>query len=158
MLHLATHAEFRADNPTFSSVRLADRWLTVADLRELARGSQLVTLSACETGVGGLTAGDEVIGLTRGLLGAGCSTVVASLWPVNDETTALLMGQFYAEVRQGVEPAEALRSAMLALRAEHDHPYFWAPFVVMGGGQGHASESRLVDQGPHSAPQEAAQC
>ena len=156
-LHLATHANFRADNPAFSSVRLADGWLTVGDLRELVRGSQLVTLSACETGVGGLAAGDEVVGLTRGILAAGCSTVVASLWPVSDETTALLMGQFYAGVCQGVEPAEALRSAMLALRAEHDHPYFWAPFVVMGGGRGHTSEPRDVDQNPGSAPQEAVQ-
>ncbi|MBA2450451.1 MAG: CHAT domain-containing protein [Chloroflexi bacterium] len=134
-LHLATHAVFRADNPTFSSVKLADAWLTVADLAELARGAQMVTLSACETGLGGLTVGDEVLGLTRGILGAGCPTVVASLWPVSDETTALLMGRFYQELQNGAEPSTALRSAMVALRAQHDHPYFWAPFVVMGSGQ-----------------------
>ena len=69
MLHLATHGVFRADNPSFSSIKLADAWLTVRDLAEIARGAQLVTLSACETGVNGITAGDEVIGLTRGLLG-----------------------------------------------------------------------------------------
>ena len=71
VLHLATHGVFRADNPSFSSIKLADAWLTVRDLAELARGAQLVTLSACETGVSGLAAGDEVLGLTRGLLGAG---------------------------------------------------------------------------------------
>ncbi len=133
-LHVASHAVFRADNPGFSSIKLADAWLTVTDLTELARGAQLVTLSACETAVGGLAVGDEVVGLTRGLLAAGCSTVVASLWTVNDESTAKLMAGFYASLRQGDEPAEALRAAMLELRRAYDHPYFWAPFVVVGGG------------------------
>ncbi len=137
VLHLATHAVFRADNPSFSCVKLSDGWLTVADLGELARGAQLVTLSACETGLSGLAVGDEVLGLTRAILGAGCTTIVASLWPVNDETTATLMEGFYSRVRGGAEPAEALRGAMLDLRAAADHPFFWAPFMVVGAGRGH---------------------
>ena len=135
-LHLATHGVFRADNPTFSSIKLNDTWLTVNDLAELARGAQLVTLSACETGVSGLTVGDEVVGLTRGILAAGCSTVVASLWTVSDECTAHLMDRFYAHLRGGAEPAAALQAAMLTLRSEYDHPYFWAAFVAIGGGLG----------------------
>jgi CHAT domain-containing protein len=134
VLHLATHGVFRADNPSFSSIKLADAWLTVRDLAELARGAQLVTLSACETGVAGLAAGDEVIGLTRGLLGAGCSAVVASLWTVSDESTARLMEQFYTSLRIGKAPAVALRTAMLEIRQQYDHPYFWAPFLVVGDG------------------------
>jgi CHAT domain-containing protein len=134
VLHLATHGVFRADNPSFSSIKLADAWLTVRDLAEIARGAQLVTLSACETGVNGISAGDEVIGLTRGLLGAGCSAVVASLWTVSDESTARLMERFYAGLRAGRPPAEALRAAMLATRDQYDHPYFWAPFTVVGDG------------------------
>jgi CHAT domain-containing protein len=134
LLHLATHGVFRADNPSFSSIKLADAWLTVRDLAELARGAQLVTLSACETGVNGITAGDEVIGLTRGLLSAGCSAVVASLWTVSDESTAQLMERFYARLREGAAPAVALRTAMLAIREQYDHPYFWAPFLVTGDG------------------------
>ena len=134
VLHLATHGVFRADNPSFSSIKLADAWLTVRDLAELARGAQLVTLSACETGVNGLAAGDEVIGLTRGLLGAGCSAVVASLWTVSDESTSRLMERFYASLRQGTAPAVALREAMLEIRRQYDHPYFWAPFMVIGDG------------------------
>ena len=134
VLHLATHGVFRADNPSFSSIKLADAWLTVRDLAELARGAQLVTLSACETGVSGLAAGDEVLGLTRGLLGAGCSAVVASLWTVSDESTARLMERFYAGLRRGAAPAVALREAMLAIREQYDHPYFWAPFMVVGDG------------------------
>lgn len=134
ILHLATHGVFRADNPSFSSIKLADAWLTVRDLAEIARGAQLVTLSACETGVNGITAGDEVIGLTRGLLGAGCSAVVASLWTVSDESTARLMERFYASLRTGEPPAVALRAAMLQIREQYDHPYFWAPFMVIGDG------------------------
>ena len=137
-LHLATHGVFRADNPAFSSLKLHDAWLTVNDLAELARGAQLVTLSACETGVNGLTVGDEVVGLTRGILAAGCSTVVASLWTVSDESTARLMERFYAHLRDGAEPADALRAAMLALRAKYDHPYYWAAFAAVGGGLGRA--------------------
>ena len=134
VLHLATHGVFRADNPSFSSIKLTDAWLTVRDLAEIARGARLVTLSACETGVNGISAGDEVIGLTRGLLGAGCSAVVASLWTVSDESTARLMERFYASLRTGEPPAVALRAAMLAIRDRYDHPYFWAPFMVVGDG------------------------
>jgi tetratricopeptide (TPR) repeat protein len=135
-LHLATHSVFRADNPAFSSVKLADSWLTVNDLAELAHGARLVTLSACESGVTGLSVGDEVLGLTRGLLAAGCSTIVASLWTVSDESTAHLMADFYRHLRAGSEPAAALRSSMLALRPKCDHPYYWAAFAVIGGGPG----------------------
>ncbi|MFN8526454.1 MAG: CHAT domain-containing tetratricopeptide repeat protein [Chloroflexota bacterium] len=143
-LHLATHAVFRADNPAFSSIKLADAWLTVSDLAEIARGANLVTLSACETAVGGLTIGDEVIGLTRGLLGAGCASVVASLWPVNDESTARLMEHFYRSLQTGLTAAAALREAMLTLREQYDHPYFWAPFVVAGGGSTRAQCQELA--------------
>ena len=66
--------------------------------------------------------GDEVMGLTRGLLGAGCSAVVASLWTVSDESTARLMERFYANLQTGEPPAVALRSAMLAIREQYNHP------------------------------------
>jgi CHAT domain-containing protein len=141
VLHLATHGVFRADNPAFSSVKLADAWLTVADLAEVARGAQLVTLSACETGVSGLSAGDEVVGLTRGLLAAGCTAVIASLWTVSDQSTAYLMEHLYRGLRSGMNAAAALGAAMNDVRAEYDHPYFWAPFVVSGSGLGVADAS-----------------
>jgi len=152
ILHVASHAVFRRDNPAFSLLKLADGWLTVADLGELARGAQMVTLSACETGLGGLSVGDEVVGLTRGILGAGCSTVVASLWPVSDDTTARLMGRFYADLQNGTAAADALRSAMLAVRSEHDHPYFWAPFVVTGGGDPAAQSGRSTTRSGGGSP------
>jgi CHAT domain-containing protein/tetratricopeptide (TPR) repeat protein len=134
VLHVATHAVARADNPSFSSIRLADAWLTANDLADLARGARLVTLAACETGVGAVSPGDEVLGLTRGLLAAGCTAAVASLWPVSDRTTALLMPRFYSALRDGHGPSEAMRRAMHDVREAFDHPYFWAPFVVVGDG------------------------
>jgi tetratricopeptide (TPR) repeat protein len=144
ILHLATHGVFRADNPAFSSIKLADAWLTVRDLAEVARGAQLVTLSACETGISGIAAGDEVIGLTRGLLGAGCSAVVSSLWTVSDESTARLMERFYASLKGGEVPAVALRAAMLEIRQQYNHPYFWAPFLVTGDGLTSGRDDRVA--------------
>jgi CHAT domain-containing protein len=143
VLHLATHAVFRSDNPEFSSIKLSDAWLTVSDLAEIAHGVQLVTLSACETGKTGVKAGDEALGLTRGLLGAGCPLVVASLWSVNDGSTALLMNHFYGGLGEGLAPVEALRQAMQKVREEHEHPYSWAPFVVLGDGPGRPPEDRV---------------
>lgn len=143
VLHLATHAVFRSDNPEFSSIKLADAWLTVSDLAEIAHGAQLVTLSACETGKTGVKAGDESLGLTRGLLGAGCPLVVASLWSVNDGSTALLMNHFYQGLGEGLAPVDALRRAMQQVRAEHEHPYSWAPFVVLGDGPGRPESERV---------------
>ena len=135
MLHVATHAIARSDNPSFSSIRLADAWLTAVDLAELAQNAQLVTLAACETGVGAVSPGDEVLGLTRGLLAGGCIAAVASLWPVSDRTTSLLMPRFYRALRDGHGPSDAIRLAMANVRATFDHPYYWAPFIVVGDGQ-----------------------
>jgi CHAT domain-containing protein len=132
VIHLASHAVFRADNPWFSAVRLADGWLTANDLASIRLGASLVTLSACETGLNYVTAGDELIGFARGLLQAGASSVVLSLWPVSDASTAHLMGSFYAHLQAGHGPAAAMRRAQMDARLLHAHPYHWASFVVLG--------------------------
>jgi tetratricopeptide (TPR) repeat protein len=132
VLHLACHGLFRADNPMFSSLKLHDGWLTAADVMQLDLAGALVTLSACESGRNEVIAGDELIGLTRAFLGVGASTLVVSLWLVQDEATASLMEKYYERLRGGVGPAEALRAAQLEIRAERPHPYYWAPFVLVG--------------------------
>jgi CHAT domain-containing protein len=132
VLHLACHGMFRADNPMFSSLKLHDGWLTAADVLSLDLGGALVTLSACESARNQVLAGDELVGLTRGFLGAGATTLVASLWLVRDETTAWMMEKWYAGLRDGVGRAAALRNAQLALKEECSHPYYWAPFVLIG--------------------------
>jgi CHAT domain-containing protein len=131
-VHLACHGLFRADNPMFSSLKLHDGWLTAAEVMRLDLAGALVTLSACESGRNEVFAGDEPIGLTRAFLGVGASTLVVSLWLVQDEATALLMEKYYERLRGNMGPAEALRAAQLAIMDEYPHPYYWAPFITVG--------------------------
>ena len=132
VIHLASHAVFRQDNPLFSAVRLADGWLSLYDLYGMRLRAGLVTLSACETGVGDVLAGDELVGLARGFFQAGAAAVVVSLWAVNDASTARLMRRFYAHLESGRAVAAAMRLAQIEQRRELPHPYYWAPFVVIG--------------------------
>jgi CHAT domain-containing protein len=131
-LHLATHGVFRADNPTYSALELADGWLSVGELAELARGRSLVCLSACHTGMSGVGPGDELLGLTRAVLGAGVGALVASLWAANDDTAPAFMSAFYGALRSGAGRAESLRVAAQETRRHEPHPYFWAPFILVG--------------------------
>lgn len=132
VLHLATHGLFRPDNPFFSALKLADGWIDVREIYRLPLAARLVVLSACESGVGRVRGGDEVIGLARGFLGAGARSLVVSLWNVHDESAADLTDRFYAHLQQNHTPAAALRTAQQAAIAEGQHPYFWAPFLVIG--------------------------
>jgi tetratricopeptide (TPR) repeat protein len=132
VIHLASHAVFRQDNPLFSAIRLADGWLSLNDLYSLRLRASLVTLSACETGVSDVLAGDELVGLARGFFQAGAGSVVVSLWAVNDASTARLMQRFYRHLEAGQAPAAAMRLSQIELRREYPHPYFWAPFLVIG--------------------------
>ncbi len=141
-LHFATHGEFKADDPLASALILSkdeqsDGLLTVSKLYSMRFDTDLVTLSACETGLGKIASGDDVVGLTRGFLYAGASTIVASLWKVDDKATADLMRAFYTNLSR-TGKLDALRQAQLELRSKYPHPYFWAPFQLIGhtdGGQ-----------------------
>jgi len=95
-------------------------------------GTQLVVLSACDTGRGDVKPGQGVYGLHRAFLVAGAETVVMSLWKVNDETTRSLMERYYAHLLAGQGRATALREAMRELRRTQPHPHHWAPFIAMG--------------------------
>jgi hypothetical protein len=132
VIHLASHAVFRHDNPLFSAIRLADGWLSLYDLYSLRLRASLVTLSACETGLNDVLAGDELVGLARGFFQAGTASVVVSLWAVNDASTAQLMEYFYRYLESGLGPAGAMRRAQADLRRDFPHPYYWAPFLVIG--------------------------
>ncbi len=132
VIHLACHGLFRADNPMFSALKLADGWLTAADVMQFQLRDALVVLSACESGRNRVLQGDEVIGFPRALLGTGTSSVLVSLWLVQDESTAALMGHWYEQMGAGFGRGAALRHAQQALREMHPHPYYWAPFVLIG--------------------------
>lgn len=138
ILHLATHGDFRADNPLFSGLALADGWLTTIDIFNLKLKASLVTLSACQTGRSVIGGGDELLGLMRAFLGAGAASLIASFWAVEDQTTARLMQRFYQMLADGQTKAAALRQAQLhflqapELATTYNHPYFWAPFFLVG--------------------------
>jgi CHAT domain-containing protein len=132
MIHIATHGHFRQDNPMFSAIRLGDSFLSLFDLYQLRLPVELITLSGCSTGLNVVSAGDELIGLARGLLHAGAQSLVLSLWDVHDKSTAEYMSVFYRLLGEEKTKAAALRGAMLKLRSSYPHPYQWAPFILVG--------------------------
>ncbi len=173
VVHIASHFVFRSGDGSQSYLLLAGKdkqeggyHLTVSDFRENKdlplRSTELLTLSACETGVTGKTSdGRDVDGLGMTAQRKGARAVISSLWSVNDASTGQLMGDFYKRWADGagnVTKVEALRQAQLdlllgrvkplggtedrgfsqvkrredALQAGYTHPYYWAPFVLMG--------------------------
>ncbi|MFT3818432.1 MAG: CHAT domain-containing protein [Rubrivivax sp.] len=123
MLHIGTHFMLRPGN-------MGRSWMQLGDGSRL-RLQELVTLSACQTDVGG---GGEVEGLSALILDLGAQAVVASLWQVDDRSTGALMRDLYRELDAGAEPAVALRGAQLRAladrRTERAHPSHWAGFVL----------------------------
>ncbi|HWY09178.1 MAG TPA: CHAT domain-containing protein [Candidatus Acidoferrales bacterium] len=132
LLHIATHGVYRQDNPMFSGIRLGDGYLNLFDLYQMRLNANLVALSGCATGMNFVAAGDELLGLQRGLFYAGASTLLLSLWDVHDQSTSELMQLFYRKYLRTGEMATALQHAMQQLRQQNPHPYFWAPFVLVG--------------------------
>ncbi|MBS1790176.1 MAG: CHAT domain-containing protein [Acidobacteria bacterium] len=147
-VHFATHALVDEEYPARSAIMLSvpsadgtsnrteDGALQMAEIMRLKLNADLVTLSACRTGLGRLLYGEGIIGLTRAFLYAGADSVVVSLWNVNDIATASLMKSFYKHLNQGLSKDDALRQAKLELlrspQAAWRHPYYWAPFVLVG--------------------------
>jgi CHAT domain-containing protein len=131
-IHIAAHGIFRSDNPMFSSLRLGDTWLNLFDIFNLQLGAELTTLSACETGMSAVWEGDELLGLARGFLYAGTPSLVVSLWMVNDRSTSQMMRRFYKGLQDGLSKSRALREAIIEVKAAFQHPYYWAPFILLG--------------------------
>ena len=94
----------------------------------------MVTLGAFETGLNESKPGDELIGLTRSLIYAGAASVIVSLWSVYDRSTQELMLEFYKLLKNGIDKATALQQAQIKImqKEEYSHPYFWAPFILVG--------------------------
>src|SRR5258706_7587412 len=137
IIHLATHGQSRLDAPNFSYVRLADGQLNALDAFSLnLEHCELVTLSGCETGLALSGGGDEQLGLGRAFLAGGASSLVISLWSVEDNATNELMQRFYQHLLQGESRVQALRSAQCSLLHQTDsmyaHPFFWAAFRLIG--------------------------
>lgn len=135
-LHFATHGKFHPEDPLGSGLYLAmtadnDGILTAGELYSMSLDTDLVTLSACETGLGKIASGDDVVGLTRGFLYAGSRSIVASLWSVDDHATSTLMQAFYGNLAS-MNKRDALRQAQIKARQAFPHPFFWAAFQIVG--------------------------
>jgi CHAT domain-containing protein len=135
-VHLAARGILDPDDPLGSALLLArdtsgDGRLRVVDLFCLNLKADLVTVSACETANGKISGGDDVVGFTRGILYAGASSVVSSLWKVDDRSTKELMIKFYSNLKK-MDKDEALRQAQLQTRKKYPHPFHWAAFQLTG--------------------------
>lgn len=145
-LHFATHGVLAGDLPYLRQPALVlsqvgdlqgqDGFLTMGEVAALDLRAELAVLSACQTALGEEIAGEGVVGLMRAFLLAGSRAVVVSLWKVDDESTARLMGGLYRQLADGLRPAAALAEARRELRAldrgRFEHPFYWAPFVLFG--------------------------
>ncbi|HVS10717.1 MAG TPA: CHAT domain-containing tetratricopeptide repeat protein, partial [Planctomycetota bacterium] len=143
MLHLAIHGWIDATSAARSGLVLGagpgddDGVLQFREILRLRLAADLVTLSACQSALGELVTGEGMVSLARAFFYAGSDSVVATLWSVADEASADLMAELYEGLADGLPKAEALRRARLAVRADprFAHPYYWAPFVLLGRGE-----------------------
>jgi CHAT domain-containing protein len=136
LVHLATHGVYNHLNPMRSGLLLAGdtedkRLVTAEHIFESRLEAYLVTLSACQTALGKMTGGDELIGLTRAFLYAGTPSVVSSLWSVNDRATSYFMVSFYTHLKT-LDKASALQKAQLDTMSVYPEPFFWGAFVLNG--------------------------
>ncbi|NZA28589.1 CHAT domain-containing protein [Luteimonas sp. SJ-92] len=140
IVHVAAHARADITDPLHSQILLADEngrqnFLEAREVLDLdLDGVSLVTLSACESGLGRVADGDEVLGFTRSFLSAGASALVASLWPVPDRDTERLMTTLYRDLRGGADLQRAMQAGQLAVLGEPEsaHPFYWASFNLIG--------------------------
>lgn len=142
VVHLATHGIVDAAEPSASGIVLCpdvrgteDGYLQTLEVMSLPMRVGLVVLSACESARGQIGRGEGVVGLSRAFLASGAQGIIASLWPVSDESTARLMAEFYKRMLKDKHPASrAINEARLVLMADsrYAHPFHWSPFVMIG--------------------------
>ena len=146
IIHIAAHGIASAKFPDRAALVLGndpksgeDGLLQVREIRDLNLAADLVTLSACDTGVGALEGEEGIANLVRAFLFAGAKSVVASLWTADDRSTRTLMERFYRHIAEGEDKGFALRHAQMDLLAEFGDqalPFYWAGFVMVGDGSG----------------------
>lgn len=145
LIHFATHGILDEENPEYSGVvmnlirsKKDDGFLNSSEIWNMKLNADLVTLSACETGLGRIVKGEGLVGLTRSFLYAGASSVIVSLWTVSDESTSELMIYFYELLKKGTPKIEALRQAKIKLMgnknsdSSYQDPFYWGPFILNG--------------------------
>ena len=122
--------------PLSSGILLKDGLLTAREIfeKKIRLDSKILTLAVCDTGINETKPGDELIGFTRSFLYAGAQSIIVSLWKVNSKSTKIMMERFYEYVKKEDNVATALQKAQNDIRdmEEYSHPYYWAPFIVVG--------------------------
>jgi len=143
IIHIASHGEFNTVNPLLSAIKLAaspdknftksdfDGNLDAGEIFGLKINADLVFLSACQTGLGKINAGDDVVGLNRSFFYAGTHTVVSSLWRVSDVSTAVMIKTFY-RLYMNRNKADCLKQAALHVKTRYPHPGYWGAFTLVG--------------------------
>jgi CHAT domain-containing protein len=138
IVHVASHGEFNSNSPLLSCLRLSggngeDGRLETREIFGLNLDAYLVTLSACNTAIGKLTKGDDVVGLTRAFIFAGTPSILGTIWSVNDESTSIFMKHFYENLKE-MDKLKSLQQAQIAMirSEEYRHPYHWAGFQLIG--------------------------
>ena len=142
IIHLATHAVANDDSPEYSFLAFTpnktdDYLLYVNEIYALDLMADLVTLSACETGVGTVKKGEGAISLARAFFYSGAKSLVYTLWNINDASSTFIMGSFYEKLTKGMSKDMALQEAKLAFLKENGetalvHPYYWSGFIIQG--------------------------
>jgi len=141
VIHFACHGEFNDKQPMQSGLLLArdgknDGYLQVHEIFGIdLRNANLVSLSACETGLSKVFGGDDMVGLSRGFIYAGTPSLMATLWQVDDRSTSILIQTFYENwQKKGMSKPEALRQAQMTVKAMkgYEHPFYWAGFIMIG--------------------------
>lgn len=132
-LHLSTHGRLDASDSTKSNIIFSDGNLTVEEIWGIPlNGVRLVTLSACETGVGEVLSGDDVVSLDSAFVYAGSPAVVSTLWEVEDQATSELMQIFYENLKDGKTKSASLSQAQRNIKDIYQHPYYWSAFTMRG--------------------------
>ncbi|MCF7809989.1 CHAT domain-containing protein [bacterium] len=136
LLHLACHTKLDGSSPLRSSLLLMpdsinDGRLEVREIFSLKLTADLAILSSCESGLGKLSDGDDLVGLSRAFMSAGVPSIIASLWQVEDESTAFLMSSFYEHLKNN-RKADALKLAQQETMMKYKHPFYWSSFIMIG--------------------------
>jgi CHAT domain-containing protein len=131
-IHIASHGYYRQDSPMFSGIKMGDSVLSLYDLYRFKLRAELIVLSGCATGVSSTAAGDELLGLVRGLVYAGARAALLTLWDVQDRSTLEFMRYFYSYLMDGASKTAALQKSVQNIRESYAHPYYWAPFSLVG--------------------------
>ncbi len=135
VIHFLCHGKFDYLNPLSSGILLYNcEILSAREIFNIKLDTELITLAACETGINNVSPGDELVGLTRAFLYAGAPSAIVSLWSVNAYSTKELILEFYKNLKKGEDKATSLQKAQIKIMNidKYSHPYYWAPFILVG--------------------------